>query len=287
MAQAPVVACTPVYAREGPDCQQTDMITSRDNPKVKWMHSLLETRGRKHEQCFLVEGAIQVDEAINAGVQPRLVFYDVGALRASRRGRGVLERVDSIRGEEVSAPVLQMVCDTVTPQGIVAALPIPAAPATLPESGLVVVLDALRDPGNAGTILRTAEAAGCVAVVATSESVDLYSPKVVRAAMGAHLRLPLLPDTQWSLLERLLAGRGVYLAEAGKGQLYFAIDWTKPAALVIGNETEGLRPEAQRCATGRVSIPMPGRAESLNAAVAASIIIFESVRQNLSLHKGA
>ena len=135
-------------------------------------------------------------------------------------------------------------------------------------------------PGNAGTILRTAEAAGCAAVVTTPGSVDLYSPKVVRAAMGAHIRLPLLADIDWAHLEALLAGRAVYLAEAGGEQPYFAIDWTRPAALVIGNETEGLRPDAQRCASGRVSIPMPGRAESLNAAVAASIIIFESVRQN-------
>lgn len=266
---------------------ESDMITSRENTRVKWMRNLLEAKGRKQEGCFLIEGAILADEALSAAMQPRLILYDSAALQASRRGRLLLERMDSLHGEEVSALVLQSVCDTVTPQGIVVALPIAPAPKTLPESGLVVVLDALRDPGNAGAILRTAEAAGCVAVVATRDSVDLYSPKVVRAAMGAHLRLPLMTDVDWAHLESMLAGRGVYLAEAGSGQPYFAIDWTKPAALVIGNETEGLRPAAQRCASGRVSIPMPGRAESLNAAVAASIIIFESVRQNLSLHKGA
>jgi TrmH family RNA methyltransferase len=257
------------------------MISSRDNPKVKWMRSLLDGRGRKQESSFLVEGAIIVDEAISAGIEPRLVLYDREALQASRRGRHLLERVDSLHGEEVSPAVLQLVCDTVSPQGVVAALPIPVPPTALPESGLVVILDALRDPGNAGTILRTAEAAACAAVVTTQNSVDLYSPKVARAAMGAHLRLCLLPDLAWPHLARLLAGRAVYLAEAGAGMPYYTVDWTQPAALVVGNETEGLRPEAQRCASGRVSIPMPGRAESLNAAVAASIVIFESVRQNL------
>jgi RNA methyltransferase, TrmH family len=255
------------------------MILSRDNARVKWMRSLLEAKGRKQEDCFLVEGAIQADEALSAGLEPRLILYDSAALQASRRGRLLLERMASLHAEEVSATVLQSICDTVTPQGIVMALPIPPAPPALPESGLVVVLDALRDPGNAGTILRTAEAAGCAAVVATTDSVDLYSPKVVRAAMGAHLRLALLTDIDWAHLQPLLARRAVYLAEAGDGAPYFAIDWTKAAVLVIGNETEGLRPDAQRCASGRVSIPMPGRAESLNAAVAASIIIFESVRQ--------
>ncbi len=258
------------------------MITSRDNPKVKWMRSLLDARGRRVEQCFLVEGVILVDEALAAGIEPRLVLFDGQALQATHRGRSVLERLNTAHSEEVTAPVLQSICDTVTPQGIVAALPIPRGPAELPKRGLVVVLDALRDPGNAGTILRSAGAAGCAAVVTTPDSVDLYAPKVVRAAMGAHLRLPLLVDVPWAQLAPLLAGRNVYLAEAGAGQPYYAIAWRQPAALVIGNETEGVRPDAQRCASGRISIPMPGHGESLNAGVAASIIIFESVRQNLS-----
>lgn len=257
------------------------MITSRDNQRVKWMRSLLDVKGRAQERCFLLEGVILVDEAINAGMTPRLVLYDAKALRSTTRGSALLERVPALTGEEVSAPVMQSICDTVTPQGIVAACPIPATPPALPPAGLVVVLDGVRDPGNVGAILRSAEASACAAVVTTPGSADLYSPKVVRAAMGAHVHLPLFADVPWPRLTMLLSGRAVYLAEARSGAPYYDIEWTQPAALVIGNETEGPRPEAQRRATGRVSIPMPGRAESLNAGIAASIIMFESVRQRL------
>ncbi len=261
------------------------MITSRDNPKVKWMASLRDKKGRREEGCFLVEGAILVADALDSAMTPRHVLYDSAALAATARGRALLQRVAGAHADEVGAAVLQSVCDTVSPQGIVAAFAIPPAPETLPAEGLVVVLDGLRDPGNVGSLLRSAQAAGCAAVVATPDTADLYSPKVVRAAMGAHVHGQVL-EAPWERLTALLHGRAIYLAEAGAGQPYYEIDWTRPTALVIGNETEGPRPEAQRCATGRVSIPMPGRAESLNAAVAASIIIFESVRQRLCLHKG-
>jgi len=250
------------------------------------MRSLQDSRARRQERCFLVEGVILVADALAAGAEPRLVLYDIGALQASRRGRALLDDIGRFNGEDVSASVLQSISETVTPQGIVAAFPIAPTPATLPAGGLVVVLDGLRDPGNVGTILRSAEAGGCTAIVTTSDTVDLYSPKVVRAAMGAHFRLPLVYDLAWSSLATMLRGRAIYLAEARGGVPYYDVDWTQPAALIIGNETEGPRPEARRCAMGRVSIPMPGRAESLNAAIAASVIIFEAVRQQ-QMHKGA
>lgn len=258
------------------------MITSRDNPRVKWMRSLLDSKGRRQERCYLLEGVILVDDALSAGLGPRLVLYDPDALRATRRGRALLDRLADAPSEEVSAAVLQSMSDTVATQGVIAAYAIPEQPPAFADEGLVVVLDAVRDPGNVGAILRSAQAAGCAAAVTTTGSADLYSPKVVRAAMGAHARLPLFADMAWPRLSMLLAARRVYIAQANGGTPYYEIDWTAPAALVIGNETEGLRPEAQRRATGRVSIPMPGRAESLNASVAASIIIFESVRQRLS-----
>lgn len=255
------------------------MITSRDNPKAKWMRSLLDARDRRREGCFLAEGVILVAEALRAGIEPRLVFYDGAALQTSERGRRLLEDLAGRHAQEVIEQVLASVCDTVTPQGVVAALPIPHAPVSLPPDGLVVVLDGLHDPGNVGAILRSADAAGCAAVIAMAGTADLYAPKVARAAMGAHLHLVLVPDVSWAVLCDVLGGRKIYVAEADGELVYDSVNWTEPAALVIGNETGGARPEAQRCATGRVSIPMPGRAESLNAGVAASIIIFEAVRQ--------
>lgn len=255
------------------------MITSRDNPKVKWLRLLHDAKGRLGERCFLVEGAILVADALSAGLQPRLVLYDGAALRGTARGRRLLEQLGSLASEEAMPAVLQGVSDTVSPQGIVAAFSIPEMPLSLPAQGLVVVLDGVRDPGNVGTILRSALGAGCVAVIATPDTCDLFAPKVVRAAMGAHARLTLVPDADWPAIRRLAGERRIFVAEAGDGVPYDRVDWLQPAVLVIGNETEGPRPEALQGAAGRVSIPMPGRAESLNAAVAASIIIFEWVRQ--------
>jgi TrmH family RNA methyltransferase len=191
----------------------------------------------------------------------------------------VLARLQAPAAEEATPEVVQAACDTVTPQGVVAAFAIPAAPRLLPERGLVVILDGVRDPGNAGAILRSALAAGCAAVLATPDTCDLFGPKVVRAAMGAHARLALGADLAWPAIRELVAARRIYVAEAATGLAYDEVDWRQPAALVIGNETEGPRPEALQGAAGRVSIPMPGRAESLNAAAAASILIFEWVRQ--------
>jgi RNA methyltransferase, TrmH family len=258
------------------------MITSTDNPKVKWLHSLQEKKGRRHEMCFQVEGAILLETALSYGLHPRLVLYDGAALRSTERGRQLIARLAEVSAEEVTPGVLAGLSGTVSPQGVIAAFPIPRPPDALPDRQLVVVLDGVRDPGNAGTILRSAQAAGCAGVLATTDTVDLFSPKVVRAGMGAHFALPMACDLLWPAIAVLLEGRRTYVAQARTGTPYYEIDWTEPSALVIGNETEGARPQALQSAAGRVSIPMPGQAESLNAAVAASIVIFESVRHKVS-----
>jgi len=141
------------------------------------------------------------------------------------------------------------------------------------------VLDGVRDPGNLGTILRAAEASGVVRTVALVDCADAYGPKVVRAAMGAHFHLTILADATWSEVERLVAGRPVWLAEMRGGVAYDGVDWRRDSALIVGGEAAGASGEAERLATGVVSIPMAGRAESLNAAMAASIIVFEAARQ--------
>lgn len=258
------------------------MITSSDNPRVKWLRSLQEKKGRRHELCFQVEGAILLETALSYGVQPRLVLYDGAALQSTARGRQLLALLAGVVAEEVTPGVLAALSGTVTPQGVIAAFPIPEPPNRLPNQHLVVVLDGVRDPGNAGTILRSAQAAACAGVLATTDTVDLFSPKTVRAGMGAHFALPVACDLSWPAIAELLGGRKTYVAEARTGAPYYEIDWAEPAALVIGNETEGARPQTLHSAAGRVSIPMPGQAESLNAAVAASIVIFESVRQRMS-----
>jgi RNA methyltransferase, TrmH family len=181
---------------------------------------------------------------------------------------------------EASASVIAAACDTVAPQGIVAVVPL-QDPGGMPERvSLALVLDSLQDPGNLGTILRTAQAAGADGVWLTPGSVDPYNAKVVRSGMGAHFRLPIHMDTELPDLRVLVTRVDQVLAAATCGKaLYFDANWVVPSLLVIGNEAWGVGPEVATILTGSVRIPMPGGAESLNAAVATAVILFEAIRQ--------
>lgn len=182
----------------------------------------------------------------------------------------------------VDPAVMRSVADTETPQGVVAVVEMPAAdlPRLDPRSAFVLVIDGVRDPGNLGTLLRAGAAAGCTAVVTIAGSADVYAPKVVRAAMGAHFRVPVLAETSWQWLGPALASLpAIYGADASATLPYDAADWRHGAAVVIGNEDHGLGVEARQWCRGTVSIPMARGVESLNAAVSGAIILFEVVRQ--------
>jgi TrmH family RNA methyltransferase len=141
------------------------------------------------------------------------------------------------------------------------------------------VLDAIGDPGNAGTLLRSAAAAGVTRVLATTGTVDCYAPKVVRAGAGAHFCLPLLADCSWELVRQTLpAPCQVLLADARAATAYWDVDWTRPSALIVSNEAHGASAAARALAAAAIAIPMR-RTESLNVAVAGSIILFEALRQ--------
>jgi TrmH family RNA methyltransferase len=181
----------------------------------------------------------------------------------------------------VSNPVIAACATTQTPQGVLVVLPFPVLQS---RPGMILILDGLRDPGNLGTILRSAEAAGVGQVILTPGTVDLYNPKVVRAAMGAHFRLP-AETLDWPVIADRVAGRSVWLAET-EGQVgYDAVDWTKPSVLIVGGEAAGATEAAAALSTGQVSIPMSPGVESLNAAMATTVILFEAARQR-HVHAG-
>jgi TrmH family RNA methyltransferase len=133
-----------------------------------------------------------------------------------------------------------------------------------------------------GTILRTALAAGVELVITSRETVDVYHPKVVRAAMGAHFYLQLCIDQPWSQIEQVLKGLRLLLAKPGQGVPYWEVEWRQPTALFVGGEAEGVDTRAERIATASVTIPMRPGVESLNAAVAASVLLMEAARQRSS-----
>jgi TrmH family RNA methyltransferase len=191
------------------------------------------------------------------------------------------------------------VADTVTPQPVLTILPMmdaraedgllsasaePANPLDPQDQPLIVVLVDVRDPGNAGTVLRTADAAGVNAVIFSGESVDPYNPKTVRASAGSLFHVPFTVQADPLAVAATLAGRGyrTLATVVRDGADYAALDWSIPTALFLGNEAAGLAPEVLDAIGGMVAIPMDGRAESLNVGVACAVLCFEALRQRRS-----
>jgi TrmH family RNA methyltransferase len=253
-------------------------ITSVANERIRFVRSLQRATVRRKEGLFVVEGVRLVEEALAAGQSPELALVVPEQLERTPRGQQLLRQLRQFNCQPVTEAVLKALSDTVTPQGVIAVLRVPP-PSTKPLTGpVILVLDRLRDPGNAGTILRSADASGVVCTVAFIDSVDAYAPKVVRAAMGAHFRLNILEDTDWDRLLPRLGDRTRWLATAHQGTPYDQIDWTRDCAIILGGEAEGAGPKAEAAASAAVTIPMAGSAESLNAAMAGTILLFEVAR---------
>jgi TrmH family RNA methyltransferase len=146
------------------------------------------------------------------------------------------------------------------------------------DANLVLILDGIADPGNLGTILRTAAAAGADVVILAPGCVDPYNPKVLRSGMGAHFRVPLARQA-WPDIAAEYGHLAVYLADAASDLPYYAVDWRQPAGLIIGGEARGAETQARQLARATIAIPMSNAVESLNAAMAAGVILFEIRRQ--------
>ena len=253
------------------------MITSPHNPKVQLVRALLgRPRERREQAAFVVEGVRLVEEALAAGWPAKYVLFSE---TASARGLELVEKIERMGTdvEEVDFHILQSIGDTETSQGILAVLE--DKPLPIPdELTFVLILDQIRDPGNLGTLLRTAAAAGVQAAFLPPETTDPFAPKVVRAGMGAHFRLPIL-SLDWEELRDRLKELWVYLAEMEAALPCWQADFRRPLALIVGGEAEGASHQAIEMAREQVRIPMPGKTESLNAAVAGAILMFEVVRQ--------
>ncbi|MCP4542549.1 MAG: RNA methyltransferase [Chloroflexi bacterium] len=257
------------------------MINSQKNAKVKYVRMLQSRRrARQKEQQFIFEGVRLVEEAVRAGVSPTFMFYTEAAQSVdSERSSRLLASLGEMNVPcyAVSDPVMTACSDTETPQGILAVLSIPDLPR--PEHPTFsLILDQVRDPGNLGTTLRTALAAGVEQVLLAPGTVDATNPKVVRAAMGAHLRLPVV-SLDWNAIAQAVAGCDVWLAAASGEMSYTAVDWTRPVALIVGGESAGAGEQARSLAQSQVSISMAAEVESLNMATATAVILFEMVKQ--------
>lgn len=259
------------------------MITSRKNPKIQRIRELQSRRkARAEEKAFVLEGVRLIEEAMHAGASPELVLFSQGSDRAEALVD--LARKMGAEIEETETSLLAWASDTQSPQGILAVFPI--RPMAIPKMmDFVLILDAISDPGNLGTILRTAAAAGVQLVLLSPETTDPYAPKVVRAGMGAHFHLP-VHSMEWEQIAAAFQQNAnplqIFCSDVMAGKSCWEVDLRMPLALVIGNEATGASKEAQTMSHERIHIPMPGKIESLNASIAASILIFEVNRQRRS-----
>lgn len=255
------------------------MITSRDNGSIKAAKRLLSRKGRAEANALLIEGARLIGDAWRAGARPERVFVQPHALRTDSPVHNLLDSLvaEQVEIVEVSEGVFAELVETVTPQGIVAIVPKPAL-AIPAQATLLIALDGIRDPGNAGTLLRSAEAVGAGGVLFGPGSVEPWNGKVVRAAMGAHFRLPILEIESWAHVATIAPSFAWFVA-AGEASIYYdAVPWREPSLLIVGSEATGASEEVRARATP-IAIPMRGETESLNAAVAGSVILFEAARQ--------
>jgi RNA methyltransferase, TrmH family len=260
---------------------ESEIITSSKNQHVQHIRELLMKKSAREEHgSFIVEGVRLCEEALKSGIPPQWVFYSDAC---SSRGVELVEQASKTGCKVflVKHDILDALSDTETTQGLLMVMPTHLL--RLPEVlDFVLVIDQVRDPGNLGTILRSAVAAGAQAVFCTPGSVDAWSPKVVRSAMGAHFYLPIVLKKWDEIVEFCKNQKNpltTFLAESGDGKALWKADLNSPVALVIGGEADGASAEVKAGVDAFVNIPMPGGFESLNAAVAASIILFEVVRQ--------
>ncbi|EMS71507.1 TrmH family RNA methyltransferase [Ruminiclostridium cellobioparum] len=260
-------------------------IQSSQNSTIKEIKALHQKKHRDSHEMYFVEGIRFVSDAVDNGqVIIKAVISD--RLESLNGGELLISKLSEVCSDIYNVPdkLFKEISDTQSPQGVLAVLKKRTAGIgeALRQGKSVVVLDSLQDPGNVGTIIRTADAAGVSAVLMTRGCVDVYSPKVLRSTMGSVFHLPIIEDLDIINTIQLLKSSGYkVIASHLHGQNnYYDEDLTCKSAIIVGNEANGISEETAALSDKLVRIPMPGKAESLNASVAASIMIYELVRQN-------
>ena len=252
------------------------MISSADNAKIKDVIKLkTKKRFRDEASLFVSEGEVLVSE-----IPPELIkeIY----ISEDYQGKIPDTEAEVIR---VAPGVFGKISDTVTPQGILALVKkktcTPEEILATETNAPVIFLERLQDPGNLGTIVRMAEAAGVAGIIMSSDTADIYNPKTVRSTMGSLYRMPFsyCSDLSYEIKNAKEAGIVVYASTPADAKDFYECDYTKKSAFIIGNESAGVSEDIMALADERIKIPMEGRVESLNAAMAATIVCFEAKRQ--------
>lgn len=263
-------------------------ITSSSNPIIKEIKALKRKRERWLKKLFLIEGVKIIDEYIKWGRVPEIILFSSELLNVTG-GEELLKKIKKYNMELINIPynLLKDLTDTENPQCILAVVKFNDS--NLEEilkerNKFIIILDELQDPGNVGTIIRTADAFGVNGIIMTNNCVDVYNPKVVRATMGSLFHIPIVfIDNKIDLISNL-KNRGIKVYTTSlEGENYIhEIDLTKDIAIVIGNEANGVSDELINISDLLIKIPMYGNAESLNAAIASSVAMYEVARQRVN-----
>ena len=253
-------------------------IRSRDNPFYKEITRLSgSARQRKKSRLTLLDGSHLLSAYLDSGNHPRHILLNTAASNDAEI-TGLLRRATDVPVTRLDEKLFSGLSDLKTPGGVIALIDLPQPAVAISDVVFALLLEDIQDPGNLGSMLRSAAAAGCDAVFLSSGCVDAWSPKVLRAAMGGHFALPICEQQDLPGVAKSFPG--ILLATCLKAtHSLYDCDLRGKIAFLVGNEGAGLSAGLLKIATCEISIPMPGRAESLNAAVATAVCLFEAVRQ--------
>ncbi len=255
------------------------MITSAANQQMRQLRDLLNKgKERRKQQCFVAEGLRMVAET------PKSLLEQIYISESFSKNLPNLRGLDISKAIVVSDAVFDRISDTQNPQGIMAVVRFTMSSMNQmlrKPNAMQLFLESIQDPGNLGTMMRTAEGAGISGVIIGGNTVDIFNPKVVRSTMGSLYRMPFVyvEDLCGTIKEARRLGIDVHAAHLAGSTCYDGVDYTKPCGFLIGNEANGLTPSAAAAATDCIHIPMAGQLESLNAAAAAAILMYEAGRQ--------
>lgn len=254
-------------------------ISSKDNNLIKETKKLKEKKYRNEKGLFIIEGFRFVEEALKSSFQIEYILVSETAL--SKLSEYNLDSIieGDCKSYVIPDIIFKTLASTDNPQGVIAVAKVKEI-VSLNYNNTYVLVDKVQDPGNLGTIIRTAHAAGCSGVILTKGTVDVYNEKTLRSTMGSIFNIPIIEDKDLSFVKKLKEkGYKLVCSSLDTEYNFYDINFQEKVIISVGNEGNGLSKEVYDISDIKVKIPMPGGAESLNAAVAASIMIYEGVRQ--------
>jgi TrmH family RNA methyltransferase len=252
--------------------------------QLKTLRALKLKKGRRAQKRFLIEGVHLCAEALGSDHLPVLLLYTAAGFQSPEIKETVIQaQRHGVANLRVSGSILASLADAATPQGIMAVMEM-RTPEAIPGAGQIhILMDQVRDPGNAGTIIRTADAVGAAGVYLAAGSVDLYNPKVLRSTQGSIFHLPVAAEIDPAVCLKTLRNKGfrVFIADPRADRSHTEVRYPGRFVLAVGNETHGVSQEVRDRADQLIRVPIRGRAESLNVAMACGVILYEALRQRM------